>query len=288
MKKLILIFLLVLGFAVDSFAVADSTNITGADGKRQGYWIILGKMQKNTAYSSDAKVEEGRYKDGQKTGIWIAYFPNGNKKSEFTYVNNRPNGHAIVYNDNGKKAEEGTWVGTRWVGPYTLFYEDGTPRQNFNYSTVGQRDGAQTYNHPNGKKAIEVSMKAGKEDGWMREYDENGVLIRETFYSGGVMDPSKTKEYKSTAPVSKAPEDPANDKKAETPPPAPPTPNWGGTGPYTLMKGGQVSQKGTFRNFKLVDGEAYFYDNNGMLIQIKKYKDGKYIGDSPIPVDANK
>lgn len=289
-STLLLFFALVSG--VNAFA-GDSLNYTGSDGKRQGYWIIYGRMQKNTAYAADSKVEEGRYKDSQKTGIWIAYFPSGIKKTEFTFVNNRPNGPATIYYENGKKSEEGTWVGTRWVGAYKMYYEDGTPRQEFNYSTAGQRDGKQVYKHPNGKVSIDVTMKAGKEEGWKREYDENGNLVRETFFNGGVIDPSKTIEHKKVE-VKKSEDDPtAAGNKTETSTVVsanekPPGTTFTGEGYFVLYSNGQVTQKGTFHLKKLVNGEKRIYNENGMLVQIKLYKDGKYVGDGPIPADANK
>lgn len=287
-STLLLVLTVFFGFGLKA---ADTLNYVGPDGKKQGYWIVTGKMLKSNPknFGADAKVEEGRYKESQKVGLWINYFPNGAKQTEFTYVNNRPNGPAKIYYENGKVSEEGTWVGTRWVGPYKMYYEDGTPRQEFNYSTVGQREGKQVYKHPNGKVSIEVNMKGGKEEGWKKEYDEEGNLVRETYFNGGVIDPSKTVEH----PVKTKSKDKGDkpDGAGEPPPPPPPPPagtKWGGEGPYTLMKNGQVSQKGTFHLFKLVDGEAFFYDDNGMLVRIKKYKEGKYVGDSPIPADANK
>jgi antitoxin component YwqK of YwqJK toxin-antitoxin module len=291
MNKLNLLVTVSLAFSAPAFAgTTDSLNYIDGAGKRQGKWIIYGRMQQDRSYANESKVEEGVYRESLKTGLWMAYFPDGKKKTEFVYVNNRPNGHAVVYNANGTKAEEGTWVGTRWVGDYHLYYEDGTERQSFNYNALGQRDGRQVYKHPNGKLAIEVSMKAGKEDGWKKEYDENGNLVRETFFSNGTIDPAKTKEYKTAAPA-KAPEDPSLDK---TPPPVappdmkPPSGTFNGEGFWTLYKNGQVSMKGTFHLKKLIDGEERIYDNNGMLVQIRLFRAGKYIGDAPVPADANK
>ncbi|HTL82326.1 MAG TPA: hypothetical protein VL651_11500 [Bacteroidia bacterium] len=292
MKKSTLILLLILAGALRAFAGDTLTNQVDAAGKRQGWWIITGAMKKDTKYQPTAKVEEGSYKDSQKTGVWTEYYPSGNKKSELTYVNNRPNGHAVMYNDNGTKSEEGTWVGTRWVGDYKLYYDDGTPRQSFNYSQLGQRDGKQVYYHPNGKVAIEVNMVAGKEDGWKKEYDADGNLIRETFFAAGVIDPSKTKEYPAaTKTPEKAPEE--SDIHGTAPTVTDPNfkPNKGtfnGEGDWILYKNGQISMKGTFHLKKLVNGEERIYDGNGLLIQIKLYKDGKYVGDGPLPTDANK
>ncbi|CAN5198682.1 hypothetical protein BH09BAC5_BH09BAC5_20770 [soil metagenome] len=291
MKKYTLLLLLVLtgsGYAYS--AASDTIGQVDAAGKRQGYWILYGRDKKDPAYAADAKWQEGRYKDSQKMGVWIEYFPTGKTKSELTFVNNRPNGHAIMYNDNGKKAEEGTWVGSRWVGDYKLFYDDGTPRQSFNYSQLGQRDGTQNYYHPNGKVAITVDMKGGKEQGWKKEYDENGNLIRETFFADGNIDPAKTKIYDTPKPVL-APEEkePKQEAKVVS------DPNFkankgtfNGEGDWILYKNGQITMKGTFHAKKLVNGEERIYDNNGLLRQIKLYKEGKYVGDGPLPADANK
>ncbi len=292
MKKAILFIIFIFVAATGFSQASTDENYTDPSGKRQGHWTIWGKMQKDKAYAADAKVEEGVYKDSQKTGAWKTFYPTGKNKSEYTYVNNRPNGHAIVYNENGTKAEEGNWVGVRWVGDYHLYYDDGTERQAFSYNSVGQRDGKQVYKNPNGTLAIEVNLKAGKEEGWKKEYDANGKLIRETFFNGGVIDNTKTIEHATTATIVKAPEDPTVNA-AEKPPVAtaemkPPSGTFTGEGPFTLYSNGQITQKGTFHSKKLVDGESRIYDSNGLLVQIKLYKGGKYVGDGPIPADANK
>lgn len=292
MKKITFLILLICAFAPSGFSQSATENYTDAAGMRQGHWTILGKMQKDKSYAAEAKVEEGVYKDSQKTGIWKSYYPSGKNKSEYTYVNNRPNGHAIIYNENGTKKEEGNWVGVRWTGEYHLYYEDGTERQSFNYNTSGQRDGKQVYKNPNGTLAIEVTVKAGKEEGWKKEYDANGNLIRETFFNGGVIDPAKTIEHPPVAGGKVAEDDKIDGEgeKAPIPPPdmKPPQGDFTGEGFFTLYRNGQITQKGTFHLKKLVDGESRIYDNNGMLVQIKLYRSGKYVGDAPIPADANK
>jgi antitoxin component YwqK of YwqJK toxin-antitoxin module len=292
MKKFTFLILLVCGFVQAGFSQAATENYTDPAGLRQGHWTIFGKMQKDRAYADEAKVEEGVYKDSQKTGSWKSYYPDGKNKSEYTYVNNRPNGHAIIYNENGTKKEEGTWVGVRWTGEYHLYYDDGTERQSFNYNSVGQRDGKQVYKNPNGTLAIEVTIKAGKEEGWKKEYDANGNLVRETYFNGGVIDPSKTIEHPPVAGVKPAEDDKIDHEgeKAVIPPSdmKPPQGDFTGEGFFTLYRNGQITQKGTFHLKKLVDGESRIYDNNGMLVQIKLYKGGKYVADAPIPADANK
>ena len=265
----------------------DSNNYVPECGKRIGYWVIKGCMQKDTAYAKDEKVEEGNYTDGLKTGIWTTFFPGGNKKSEITYVNNRPKGYAVFYFSNGDKQEEGNWSGTRWQGEYKRYFQKGILRHLFHYNMNGTREGEQIYYFENGKVNIDLNMKNGQEDGWKKEYDSNGNLCQETFYVTGVLDNSKTKIY--AAPVYiKTKKDFLPGGIIPEPRPLPPPEPFTGEGQTTLCKNGQIVMKGNFHHWKLVDGEERIYDTNGFLVQIKIYKGGKYIADAPLPADENK
>ena len=73
-----------------------------ATGLKQGYWIVLNSVKKLPDYPAEAKVEEGKYTDSKKIGVWKNYFANGNIKSEITFTNNRPSGYAKMYYENGK------------------------------------------------------------------------------------------------------------------------------------------------------------------------------------------
>ena len=274
-------------------------NQVGPDGKRTGFWrISAALLHLGPPWLPGQTVEEGNFANGLKTGLWVEYYQNGNKKGEYTYVNNRPNGPAKKYFENGNLMEEGNWVGTRWTGPYKLYYEDGTIRQSWNYNALGQRDGRQLYYHPNGQIAIDMTSKAGKEEGWAKEYNTNGELIKETFHTNGVIDNSKTKVYepkKAEDPnAGKAPEE--LEKKEDAPIVKPGSGNTGnageqpfdGNGPHTLYNTNkQVTFVGEFKNWKLMKGEQRLYDANGKCIRVKLYADGKYVGDGPLPKEED-
>lgn len=51
----------------------------------------------------------------------------------------------------------------------------------------------------------------------------------------------------------------------------------------TLYKDGKISKQGIFKNHNLFCGIHCIYDPQGKLIQIKKYEEGKYIGDVKFP-----
>ena len=62
----------------------DTLNLTDAQGKKQGKWIIRGRHKPGTCYQPEQKVEEGKYSDNRKTGIWIEYYCNSNMKNKLT------------------------------------------------------------------------------------------------------------------------------------------------------------------------------------------------------------
>lgn len=47
-------------------------------------------------------------------------------------------------------------------------------------------------------------------------------------------------------------------------------------------KQGQIFMKGRFVHYKLKDGWQYIYDKDDKLVQIKVFKDFKYVGDAPL------
>lgn len=289
MKKNLLIFLLIVckTFLAQSVATGDTTkNYTDAAGKRQGKWIILNKMVHKPGYSDDQKVEEGRYIDSKKTGIWKEYYPNNNLKSKITYENNRPSGYAMMYHENGKIAEEGLWKNNRWVGDYKLYYENGQVQQEFKFNANGKREGIQKYNYENGQTMIEGNWAEGKEAGVIKEFYENGDLKSEKNFNDGNIDATTVKTYEPKKPIVVK----KQEEKVE-PPPVIPQKNekdnlgkvFNGEGPWKLYNTNkQISKDGTFHNNRLIDGKVYFYNSDGILIRIAVYKEGKYVGDAVI------
>jgi antitoxin component YwqK of YwqJK toxin-antitoxin module len=57
-----------------------------ADGKKQGKWVIYGKMSGDATYNPTDKVQEGNYKDDLKEGAWVEYNPGGTIKRTVNYA----------------------------------------------------------------------------------------------------------------------------------------------------------------------------------------------------------
>lgn len=263
-------------------------NQVDANGLKQGYWIVLNTVKKLPNYPAEAKVEEGKFADSKKIGIWKTYFPSGNLKSEITYTNNRPSGYAKMYYENGKLQEEGNWENNRWVGGYKSYYENGQVFYDFKYNTTGKREGEQKYFYDNGQVMMKGEMHDGKEAGVWEEHYENGDLRAKKAFNDGALDAENTEVY--------APKQPLPPKKEEVVSKEPPKivdskvekaneaqkPFDGNGHAKLFLPGARISKDGDFKNYRLINGKDYVYNSDGILERIAVYKDGKYVGDAPI------
>ncbi len=296
MKILLQIFLMV---SLASSAQSQSYELNGSDtinkidvaGKKQGKWILKGKHKPGTCYQPEQKIEEGKYADNRKTGMWVEFYCNGNMKNKLTFVNGRPDGYAIMYHENGKISEEGNWKVNRWVGNYKLYYENGQVQHEFAFNPSGKREGPQKYFYDNGQLAIEGNFSNGKESGLIKEYYENGDIKAEKNFAEGSVDVASIKEYQPKKPLVKKSENPAeNAPKIEVKPDEKPNEAVAkGKGPIILNgqhtlynKAKQITKDGLFKDNRLMEGKAYIYDENGILTRIAVYKNGIYVGDTQV------
>ena len=276
-------------FEFDPSNNKDTINLIDFLGKKQGKWIIWGKTKPNSCYTPTSKVEEGKYQDNKKLGIWKEYFCNGIIKSKITFLNGRPDGYAIMYYDNGKIAEEGTWKGTKWVGNYKLYYDNGHVQNEFTFNNNGKREGPQKYFYENGQIMIEGNWASGKESGTIKEYHENGDMKAIKNYANGEVDLASIKKFEPKKPNKKIIDELDKKKKAvakqeELASISNSKKNTGVLNGYYLLyyKNRLKAKDGIFKDNYLIDGKSYVYDSNGLLLRIEIYKDGSYVGDAQI------
>lgn len=292
MKKLSLL-IAILSFNIASsqspkfqLAGKDTINLVDVAGKKQGPWVIFGKEKNTTCYQPDQKAEEGKYQENRKTGQWIEYYCNGIPKSKVTFTNGRPDGYAITFHENGKIAEEGLWKNNRWVGNYKMYYDNGNVQHDFVFNEGGKREGAQKYYHANSEVAIDANFKNGKEAGVVKEYHENGDLKATKSFNEGNVDVASIKTFEAKGAIVKTPE-----KVSTTMPKAIVTKDEKPIGAAAMVLNGkhtlynknkQVAKDGIFKDNRLMDGKAYFYNENGLLDRVSVYKNGMYVGDTQV------
>lgn len=277
-KITLLVVAMLMAFAVQ----AGDNNRVDNNGMRQGYWIIKGSMVNDPAFKPDATVEEGNYRDNRKEGTWRKFWPNGNLHSEINYELGRPNGAYKVYYENGKIEEMGNWINSRNTGTFKRWYSNGNPQQEFVFNDEGKRDGWQKYYHENGKTALELQVKNGEESGVCKRYNEDGSLQEERTFNDGVLNSKGVVTYKPAVnEIAEA--DPHNEEigkasvKVEnsTNPAIKFKPN-GHNELYDNQ--GNLTQVGLFKEGRLWEGKWYKYNNNGIMIRIEVYSQGRYIG----------
>ncbi|MAY84137.1 MAG: hypothetical protein CMP59_08395 [Flavobacteriales bacterium] len=256
-------------------------------GRRVGQWYIKAGPNHNDGYQTGDLIEEGKYENGRKQGLWKKYYPGGKLKSEITYVNSRPKGPYTLYYKNGKVEEKGNWERTKNTGSFKRYHPNGKLAQDFNFTATGKRTGEQKYFYENGQLRLVGTWQEGQETGQMKEYYENGDLMAVKNFNNGVLDKASVQAYASKSPQ----QDPlqkqmAAGKDMNIKATSADNPNQGGFDGNGYRKlynrDKQISKDGTFRNYRLIDGKYYIYDDNGILQRIMVFKAGKYVGDGVI------
>ncbi|MBX2973841.1 MAG: toxin-antitoxin system YwqK family antitoxin [Flavobacteriales bacterium] len=274
-------------FAQAGTTAQDTLNRTDEMGRRQGFWKVTAPNADKPGYTDGQLIEEGRYTNSKRIGLWRRYWPNGKVMSEITYQMGRPRGEYKTFYPTGKVEEQGNWDLDRNTGKFQRWHPNGQLAQDFTFTPDGVRDGEQKYYHENGQLAVQVSVDRGKEDGTLKRYTPDGQLQQVAEFNDGVIDAANSRYIK---PVPKA-EEVKVDPKAE---PAPAVTPEETTNAVTFRENGyntlydrqlRISQQGDFKQGRLWDGKWYDYDRDGILQRIRIFKRGRYAGDAVITAE---
>lgn len=293
MFKQISIVLLLLLFITPGWSMSpnldqdDKTNQTDKEGRKQGKWVVYGKDRPEAGVPASGKVEEGKYIDDRKEGIWVKYHEDGvTPKLKGTYVNNRPMGSYTTYWANGKVKERGVYVKGMQQDSLTRYYENGQVMYAANYNNAtGKEDGKVTYYFANGQKEYEYSSKNGVLSGKAVRYYENGDVKEITYYDESGK-PTKTEFKDPVNPMIKV-KDPSSEpvRKAPSIQGTPKTlgVKWQPNGYNKVYnEDNEIWQDGYFKNGSLWDGKVYEYDKDGILLKVSVYKQGVYHSDGQL------
>ena len=134
---------------------------------------------------------------------------------------------------------------------------------------------------------IEGNWQGGKESGTLTEYYENGDLKAKKVFADGSLDEAKTQNYQPKSPVKDMAKEeeksaPVRNVTADKEKEKVNHGHFDGNGYAKLYnKDKLISKDGIFKNYKLIDGKWYKYDENNILINIERIKNGRYVGDVP-------
>lgn len=262
----------------------DTVNRSDDAGRKQGWWRITAPKPEKPDYTDGQLIEEGRYVNNKREGIWRRYWPNGKPMSEITYVAGLPRGAYKTYYPDGRPEEQGSWDLDRNTGTFKRWHPNGQLAQDFVFNQYGLRDGVQRYYHENGKLEVEVTIKEGREEGVLKRYYANGDLQQMAEFNNGVINAENSRYIR---PVHKA-EEPKPDAAAK---PAPTRSAEEITNAVMFRENGfntlydkqlRLSQQGEFKEGKLWNGKYYRYGQQGVLYRIEVYINGRFAGTAPI------
>jgi antitoxin component YwqK of YwqJK toxin-antitoxin module len=132
-----------------------------ANGKKAGLWIEW--------YPSGQKKEEGSYKNGNEEGNSTKWHRNGQKEYEGSYKNGKKEGKWIEWRRDGKKDEVGSYKNGKKEGKWSYWGWGGQKEYEGSYKN-DVKEGNWTTWHDNGQKEHEGSYKNGKKEGKWTEW----------------------------------------------------------------------------------------------------------------------
>ncbi|HLP54821.1 MAG TPA: hypothetical protein VK151_07325 [Fluviicola sp.] len=275
----------IVGWSYNGNNDQDGTNKTDAKGLKQGKWIYYGKDRPEAGIPAEGKVEEGKYVDDRKEGIWIKYHNDGiTPKLKGEYENNRPKGNYTKYHQNGKIKEIGNFEKNQYHDSLKRFHENGQLEYEANYNEGGKEQGKVKYYYPNGQLEFEYSSNNGTPTGKAVRYYENGDVkeIIEYAADGSV---SKSTEKEMVNDPVKVKDPGASNERAPAIGSSPKTKGvkWQPNGYNKVYnEDDEIWQDGVFKEGKLWDGKVYVYDRDGILLKVKVYKSGVYHSDGQL------
>lgn len=168
----------------DDGNLVSSYTVRKEDGVKEGVYqlYIEGKLS-----------EKGEYKNGKQERIRTLFDESGNKQVEETYVNGNITAKK-TYFKNGTLESEGQYdEAVTMSGEWKYYYQNGKIEEIVNFKN-NIEDGAFVEYYENGNKKAEgtyvpVSFGIeveGKEDGELKEYNENGELVAKKQCEAGI------------------------------------------------------------------------------------------------------
>lgn len=250
-------------------------NKKDSKGLKQGKWVYTGKDKKGSGYGANIKFEEGNYYNDRKTGEWVKFHPDGKTiKLKGNYVNNRPEGMYYRYYSNGVIREKGSFNSNEYRGELVRYHKNGQVAYRAQFNEKGEEMGVVKHYYKNGQVQMEYTKIDGKLSDKIKLYNPSGTLLSIQLVQAGKLGKiTKNNELlKST-----------DDKVYQSEyPPKITSPRTKGvrfipSGYNTIYnENDEIWQDGDFKEGQLFDGKVYIYGNNGLLIKVKVFKDGKF------------
>lgn len=141
-------------------------------------------------------IEQGEYIEGQKHGVWRAWYSNGNVKEEITWRQGSRDGPATLFFETGEVKARGQYYGGFAQGAWAAYYPNGRFAWRGQYER-SNRVGDWTYNTWEALPEAEGAYEGDDKSGEWREYHSNGKLKAQGPYLAGVKEGRWTEYWPS-------------------------------------------------------------------------------------------
>ncbi len=132
-------------------------------------------MQFVQFFFADGNISsEGFMRENKPDGYWKTYWENGNLKSEGNRNNFLLDSTWIFYNSEGKIILKINYENNLKHGKRIVFLEEETIEENYERDV---KQGNTNHYYPSGQIKKQIFFVDGLEEGYMKEYDENGIII---------------------------------------------------------------------------------------------------------------
>jgi antitoxin component YwqK of YwqJK toxin-antitoxin module len=139
-------------------------------------------------YADHLKKSEGMYRKGQLIGLYTEWHdkPEEPIKVLTKYENGQPQGVAMRWHANGQKELEVNFKDGKHEGRFLEWYDNGQVKCKGKYKD-DKFEGPIWFYFEDGKEQALNTYKKGLRDGHWAELDEKGNLIRDQYYSEGIL-----------------------------------------------------------------------------------------------------
>lgn len=156
----------------------DTLNQTDGNGLKQGYWIYYGKDFPNKGYADTSKVEEGKYYDNIKEGLWIKYYPNAVIKSKGYLKHGKSDGNYLSYYQNGTIKEEGNYNNDHHYRVRISYFENGNIEEIKHFDDNGTETDTSFFYYSSGKIARKEINDTLNKILTAIQFDKNGLYLK--------------------------------------------------------------------------------------------------------------
>lgn len=137
-------------------------------------------------YPSGELLEESNYESDTLDGLRTLYYQNGNPQYQENYQMGQFHGTFKAFHENGAVELQGEYIDNAMQGEWKGYYDNGQLREVVLFED-NQENGPFVEYHANGNLKAEGTYKEGDtEHGILKEYNEEGVLVRKAECDMGI------------------------------------------------------------------------------------------------------